>query len=73
MNRLLMVEHPYTFIVPPYWCYSIMSGNKTVMYKTEQYHTPKVDVLKIAIEQGFSSSGSQLPEYDEDNDVIVIG
>ena len=38
-----------------------------------EYTTPHVDVVMVAVEQGFESSSSQLPEYEEDDDVIVIG
>lgn len=43
------------------------------MKKNELYLAPEVDVLEIAVEQGFSASGGQLPEYKDDDDVIVIG
>lgn len=43
------------------------------MQKNELYLAPEVDVLEIAVEQGFSSSMGQLPEYNDDDDVIVIG
>ena len=38
-----------------------------------EYITPHVEVVMIAIENGYAGSGGQLPEYDEDGDVIVIG
>lgn len=43
------------------------------MQKNELYLAPEVDVLKVAVEQGFIGSVDQLPEYDEDDDVIEIG
>lgn len=38
-----------------------------------EYTTPQVEVVMVAVESGYNSSSSQLPEYDEDGDVIVIG
>ena len=43
------------------------------MQKKDLYLAPEVDVVEIAVEQGFSGSVGQLPEYKEDDDVIVIG
>ena len=37
------------------------------------YLAPKMDILTFAVEEGFSGSGGQLPEYEEDDDVIIIG
>ena len=44
----------------------------------KNYLTPEVEVLETVVELGFVGSGgessdSQLPEYDEDDDVITIG
>ncbi len=45
--------------------------------KIEKYVAPEAEVLEIAVEQGFATSGSgggsTTPEYEEDDDVIVIG
>ena len=43
------------------------------MTQTEQQHylAPEFEVLDIEVEQGFSDS--QLPEYEEDDDHIVLG
>ena len=38
------------------------------MQKNELYLAPEVDVLEISVEQGFSGSGGQLPEYEEDDE-----
>lgn len=43
------------------------------MRKNEIYTAPDVDVLEVAVEQGFIGSGGQLPDYEEDDDVIVVG
>lgn len=37
------------------------------------YLAPEIDFLTIAVEEGFSISEGQLPEYKEDDDVIIIG
>lgn len=37
------------------------------------YLAPEIDFLTIAVEEGFSTSEGQLPEYEEDDDVIIIG
>ena len=42
-------------------------------HKHRDYLTPEFDVLEIEVEQGFGSSGGQLPEYEEDDDVIILG
>ena len=39
--------------------------------KPEEYLTPEFEVVAVEVEQGFS--GSQLPEYKEDDDHIVLG
>ena len=48
-----------------------------VAMKTKQqkyYLAPEVEVLETVVELGFIGSGNQqLPEYDEDDDVITIG
>ena len=46
--------------------------------KQKEYLAPEVEVLETVVELGFVGSGggssdSQLPEYDEDDDVITIG
>lgn len=43
------------------------------MKRNELYLAPEVDVLEIAVEEGFIGSTGQLPEYEEDEDVIEIG
>ena len=37
----------------------------------EEYLAPEFEVVAVEVEQGFS--GSQLPEYKEDDDHIVLG
>ena len=37
------------------------------------YLTPEIEVLSIYAERGFSASSPQLPQYKEDDDIIVIG
>ena len=37
------------------------------------YHSPQFELLTIDVEFGFAGSKGQLPEYGEDDDVIVIG
>lgn len=37
------------------------------------YLTPEVEVITVAVEEGICNSGSTTPEYKEDDDVIVIG
>ena len=38
------------------------------------YLTPEIEVLPIYAERGFSaSSPQQLPNYEEDDDIIIIG
>ena len=37
------------------------------------YIAPEIDVLYIVVEQGFVGSTGQLPEYEEDDDVIILG
>lgn len=39
--------------------------------KQEEYLAPEFEVVAVEVEQGFS--GSQLPEYKEDDDHIVLG
>ena len=45
------------------------------MEKIEQrcYLAPEIAVLYIALEQGFVGSTGQLPEYEEDDDDIILG
>lgn len=44
-----------------------------LMTQTEQQHylAPEFEVVMVGVEQGFSDS--QLPEYEEDDDHIVLG
>ena len=42
-------------------------------HKQRDYLAPEFDVLEIEVEQGFGGSGGQLPEYEEDDDVIILG
>ena len=37
------------------------------------YLAPDAEVVAIAVERGFNGSGSQLPDYDEDDDIIILG
>ena len=37
------------------------------------YSAPAVEYYSMQLEQGFATSGGQLPEYKEDDDVIIIG
>lgn len=37
------------------------------------YIRPEIEILTIVVEQGFVGSTGQLPEYEEDDDVIVLG
>ncbi len=37
------------------------------------YSAPVVEFYSMQVEQGFAASGGQLPEYKEDDDVIIIG
>ena len=39
--------------------------------KQEEYLAPEFEVVAVGVEQGFSDS--QLPEYEEDDDHIVLG
>ena len=41
--------------------------------KLRCYLTPEIEALSIYTEKGFSASCSQLPQYKEDDDVIIIG
>lgn len=41
--------------------------------QSRDYLTPEIEMLDIDVEQGFSGSGGQLPEYEEDDDVIILG
>ena len=45
------------------------------MEKNEQrcYLAPEIAVLYIVVEQGFVDSTGQLPEYEEDDDEIILG
>jgi hypothetical protein len=45
------------------------------MTKIEQrgYFAPEIEVLYIVVEQGFVGSTGQLPEYEEDDDEIILG
>ena len=35
------------------------------------YLAPDAEVVTVAVERGFN--GSQLPDYDEDDDIIILG
>ena len=37
------------------------------------YLVPEVEVENFTVEQGFAISDSTLPDYREDDDVIIIG
>jgi hypothetical protein len=37
------------------------------------YLAPEIEMLDIDVEHGFSGSVGQLPEYEEDDDVIILG
>lgn len=39
--------------------------------KQDEYLAPEFEVVAVEVEQGFSDS--QLPEYKEDDDHIVLG
>lgn len=38
-----------------------------------EYIAPSVDILEIVVEQILAVSGGQLPEYEEDDDIIILG
>ncbi len=37
------------------------------------YLAPEVEIIEVAVEYGFEGSRGQLPDYEEDDDVIIIG
>ena len=41
--------------------------------KLRCYLSPEMEVNYVVVEQGFSLSTSQLPNYKEDDDIIIIG
>lgn len=44
------------------------------MYKrTTFYESPTIEFTDIAVENGFNGSIVQLPDFEEDDDVIIIG
>ncbi|MBO5855041.1 MAG: hypothetical protein J6Q62_00070 [Alistipes sp.] len=43
------------------------------LYEQRDYLTPEIEVLYIVVEQGFVGSTGQLPEYEEDDDEIILG
>ena len=43
------------------------------LQEQRDYFTPEIAVLYIAVEQGFVGSTGQLPEYEEDDDEIILG
>ena len=51
------------------------SNNKRRRKKMKKmfYSAPAVEYYSMQVEQGFATSGGQLPEYKEDDDVIIIG
>lgn len=42
-------------------------------HKQRDYLAPEIEMLYIGVEQGFSGSVGQLPDYEEDDDVIILG
>ena len=46
---------------------------ETKKMKKMIYSAPVVEIYSMQVEQGFATSGGQLPEYKEDDDVIIIG
>ena len=43
------------------------------LHEQRGYLTPEIEVLYIVVEQGFVGSTGQLPEYEEDDDEIILG
>ena len=41
--------------------------------KRKIYNVPIVECCLVPAEKGFAGSNGQLPEYKEDDDVIIIG
>ena len=41
-------------------------------YRKNKYKTPEIESYSIRAEVGFIGSDPQLPEYEEDDNVIVI-
>ena len=46
---------------------------ETKKMKKMIYSAPAVEYFSIQVEQGFTISNGQLPEYKEDDDIIIIG
>jgi hypothetical protein len=38
-----------------------------------EYLAPGIEMLEILVEQVIAVSGGQLPEYEEDDDIIILG
>ena len=43
------------------------------MIKINDYNAPEMEVYKFIVECGFAISNEQLPEYEEDDDEIILG
>lgn len=43
------------------------------LQEQRDYFTPEIEVLYIVAEQGFVGSTEQLPEYEENDDEIILG
>ena len=43
------------------------------IHKQKDYPIPEIELLEIIVEHGFGGSGGQLPGYEEDEDVIILG
>lgn len=43
------------------------------LYEQRDYLAPEIEALYIVVEQGFVGSTGQLPEYEEDDDEIILG
>ena len=37
------------------------------------YCAPEIEIQYVDVECGFAASSTQLPDYEEDEDVIIIG
>ena len=46
---------------------------RMIKHGLKEYLVPDIEVLQIVVEKGFTGSSGQLPEYEEDDDVIVLG
>lgn len=55
---------------------SQINNTENIMSYIQEQHpylAPEVEVIEAIVEQGFEGSGGQLPDYEEDDDVIIIG